>query len=192
MQSKPAIELTGRLSRAFVSTRAILAKVQPYQLEMPTPCASWDVNALIEHFIGTAHWAASTIGASEVSVSNEDFDGDFLARYDSTIDITVAAFGSKGALDKTLQLPFGELSGEELMLLAASDQFAHGWDLARATGQGTDLDPGLADELLVYSHGAISQDFRGPDGAALFGPIADAPVGASSADRLAAFLGRPV
>jgi hypothetical protein len=39
---------------------------------------------------------------------------------------------------------------------------------------------------------AITDQFRGPDGQAPFGPEAAAPDGASAADQLAAFLGRTV
>jgi uncharacterized protein (TIGR03086 family) len=77
-----------------------------------------------------------------------------------------------------------------LMWLAINDQFVHGWDLARAIGHDTNLDPGLADELLVRGQAWITDAYRGPDGARLFGLPAKAPGGASPADRLAAFLGR--
>lgn len=50
------------LGRAFASTRAVLAQVQAAQLDAATPCASWDVRALIEHFIGSARWAGAAIG----------------------------------------------------------------------------------------------------------------------------------
>lgn len=76
--------------------------------------------------------------------------------------------------------------------MAATEQFTHGWDLARAAGQHTDLDPELAAELLGVARLAITDDFRGPDGQALFGPVREAPAGASPADQLAAFLGRAV
>jgi hypothetical protein len=45
------------LSQAFASTSAVLAEVRPGQLELPTPCASWQVRDLIDHFIGTARWS---------------------------------------------------------------------------------------------------------------------------------------
>ena len=76
------------------------------------------------------------------------------------------------------------------MWLAVNDQFVHGWDLARAIGHDTDLDSRLADELLVRGQAWITDAYRGPDGTGLFGPSVMAPAGASSADRLAAFLGR--
>ena len=49
------------LNRAFQSTLGILAKVQPGDLAAPTPCASWDVRALVNHFVGTARWWAITV-----------------------------------------------------------------------------------------------------------------------------------
>jgi uncharacterized protein (TIGR03086 family) len=76
--------------------------------------------------------------------------------------------------------------------LAATEQFTHGWDLARAIGYSADLDPELASWLLSLARPAISDAFRGPDGQAMFGPATEAPAGAGPADQLAAFLGRRV
>ena len=76
------------------------------------------------------------------------------------------------------------------MGLATTDTFTHGWDLAKATGQSTDIDPQLAEQLLAGSKMAIQEAFRGPDGKAPFGAEQQAPAGATKADELAAFLGR--
>jgi uncharacterized protein (TIGR03086 family) len=65
-----------------------------------------------------------------------------VAAYAESIRIAVAAFGADGALDRTIRLPFGEFPGTVLLSLATMEQFTHGWDLARAIGQPTDLDPG--------------------------------------------------
>jgi uncharacterized protein (TIGR03086 family) len=179
------------LSRAFISTRGVLSMVQPDQLNTPTPCASWDVRGLINHFVGSARWATAAIIGDDVA--QEDFvAGDFRDRYDESMNAALAAFGADGALEKTVLLPFGEVSGAALMGIATGDQFTHGWDLARAIGRHTDLDPELADALLVQAQGMIPEDSRGPDGVAPFGPVVRPPAGASPADRLAAFLGRSV
>jgi hypothetical protein len=53
----------------------------------------------------------------------------------------VRAFGADGALERMVLLAFGEFPGTVLLGLAATEQFTHGWDLARAIGQPTDLDP---------------------------------------------------
>jgi len=177
------------LGRAFASTRTVLVQVQAGQMDAPTPCAAWDVRSLIEHFTGSARWAAAAIGGAEAA--NEDRTAvDLIAAYDQGIRVALAAFGAEGALEKAVTLPWGEFSGAALMWLAVNDQFVHGWDLARAIGYGTDLDPGLADELLVRGQAWITDAYRGPDGAGLFGPPVKAPAGVSPADRLAAFLGR--
>jgi uncharacterized protein (TIGR03086 family) len=183
---------TTQLCRAFQSTLSVLGKVQPDQLDAPTPCVSWDVRALVNHFVGSARWWAVTI-AEEGEVDDTDYAGeDFVAAYEENIQIAVAAFEAEGVLNKTVQLPFGEFPGAVLLGLAAMEQFTHGWDLARAIGHPTDLDPELAAELLGQARRAIIDAYRGADGEALFGPAQEAPAGASPADQLAAFLGRSV
>lgn len=182
---------TRRLSRALASTRAVLSKVGRDQLDAATPCASWDVRALINHFVGSARWGASAAMGTGYEITDEDYGaGDFLAGYDDSIEAALAAFGSAGVLEKTIELPFGEFSGADLMGMVVRDQFVHGWDLARAIGHHTDLDPELAGELLVRARVEILDAYRGPEGEAIFGSIIEAPADACPADRLAAFLGR--
>lgn len=180
------------LDGALQSTLAILTKVQPADLEASTPCASWSVRALINHFVGTARWWAGLL-TGEAPVTDADYAaGDFVAAYEESIGIALAAFEADGALSGTVRLPFGEFPGTVVRGMAALDQFTHGWDLARAIGYPTDLDPRLAAELLGQARIAITEGYRGPDGEAPFGPISQAPAGAGPADQLAAFLGRPV
>jgi uncharacterized protein (TIGR03086 family) len=186
------------LNRAFQSTLGILAKVQPGDLAAPTPCASWDVRALVNHFVGTARWWAITVTESAESAESDeasDVDyaaGDFVAAYEESIELAVAAFGAEGALEKMIRLPFGEFPGAALLGLATTEQFTHGWDLARAIGHHTDLDPELAATLLSQARLTITDAYRGPDGQAFFGPAVEAPAAVSPADQLAAFLGRSV
>ena len=186
---------TSQLARAFASTRSVLAEVGPGRLGDPTPCASWDVRGVIDHMVGSAYWAAAAVGAGGESTEAAEVGvttGDLLAGYDECARVTLAAFGTEGVLRSTLRLPFGEFSGAALMGLVANDQFTHGWDLARAIGLPTDLDPELAEELIARSREAVTESYRGADGEAQFGPELPAPPGAGPADRLAAFLGRKV
>jgi hypothetical protein len=68
------------LNRSFESTRAILAKVQPGDLYATTPCASWDVSALINHFVGTARWWAATVTRAPAGASQAHQLAAFLGR----------------------------------------------------------------------------------------------------------------
>jgi uncharacterized protein (TIGR03086 family) len=180
------------LDRALESTLAILAKVQPADLDAPTPCASWNVRALINHFIGTARWWAGALDGLLTDTDADYASGDFVAAYEESSRIARTAFEAEGAADRMVRLPFGEFPGAAVRGMAALDQFAHGWDLARALGYPADLDPELAGQLLGQARVAITDAFRGPDGVAPFGPQTQAPAGAGPADQLAAFLGRPV
>ena len=180
------------LNRSFESTRAILAKVQPSDLDAATPCASWDVSALVNHFVGTARWWAAIVTGAGAAADVDYAAGDFVSAYEESIGIATSAFEAEGVLEQTFRLDLGDFRGAALLGLAATEQFTHGWDLARAIGHHTDLDPELAAVMLTQAKLAITDAFRGPDGAALFGPATQAPAGASPADELAAFLGRSV
>jgi uncharacterized protein (TIGR03086 family) len=178
------------LSRALQSTLAVLTKIQPGQLDAPTPCASWDVRTLINHVTGSARWWAGTVAGTGDPAEADYAAGDYAAAYEQSIQIALAAFGADGVLDRAVRLQFGDFPGAVVLGMAATEQFTHGWDLARATGQPTDLDPELAAGLLGQARLAITDAFRGPEGEALFGPARTVPAGASPADQLAAFLGR--
>jgi uncharacterized protein (TIGR03086 family) len=186
---------TEGLAAAFATTRRVLANVTVDQLDDPTPCTSWNVRRLVNHLVGGAHWFEITTnaGASPDDDDTEDSDftaGDMVAAYDTATAGALVAFGADGALDRIITLPFGTFPGAAFMGLATVDHFTHAWDLARATGQSTDLDAALAQELLAAARGMISDDLRGPDTVAPFGPEVMAGTAVCPADQLAAFLGR--
>jgi uncharacterized protein (TIGR03086 family) len=164
------------------------------QLDASTPCASWDVRAVLNHVVGGTHFFARSLrGEAMPEGAAPDFAaGDFLAVYDDGAAQAVAAFAAPGAAEKMVTLPFATLPGAAFMNIAATDAFAHGWDLARATGQSSDLDPELATRLLENAKLFLPDALRGADGAAPFGARVDPPSGATAADQLAAFLGRSV
>ncbi len=183
--------VTAELTRAARSTMEVLQRVQGGHMTEPTPCASWDVHALINHFVGSARWWAVRLEGKDEDPAPDYAAGDYLAAYADSIRIACAAFTAEGALERMVHLEQGELPGAALLGFATTDQFVHGWDLARAIGQPTaTLDPELAERLLAQARLAVTDDYRGPDGVAVFGPQRPAPAGAAPSDRLAAFLGR--
>jgi uncharacterized protein (TIGR03086 family) len=185
--------VTENLARAFASTRAILANVTPDDLDKPTPCKTWAVRDIINHVVGGAHWfAASTEAGVAPEIPTEDYtQGDMLASFDEGVAASIAAFGAPGAQEKIVKLPFGDFPGAIFMGLATSDQFTHGWDIAKATGQSTDLDPELAAQIIEVARMIVPDEVRG-DEPMPFAKQQEAPEGASAADQLAAFMGRTV
>ena len=181
------------LAQAFASTAGVLSGVDDQEFDGSTPCASWKVRELVNHVVGGTTYFAVTVETGEAPTERDgpDFcEGDFVTEFNRGAARAVKAFEADGAMDKTLKLPFGEMPGGVFINMAAIDTFTHGWDLAKATGQSTDLDPGLATQLLGIAEGFLPDALRGPDGQAPFGPKVDAPAGSCPADRLAAFMGR--
>jgi uncharacterized protein (TIGR03086 family) len=185
---------TETLERAFASTRSVLVNVTPDQLTLPTPCASWDVRALVNHMVGGPFYFAASVneGVHPERAPSDYTTGDIVASYDDGVAQAVAAFAAPGAFERMVTLPFGTLPVAVFVNIAATDAFSHGWDLARATGQSRDLDAELATQLLERSRALLPDALRGPDGKAAFGPVVDAGETARPADALAAFLGREV
>jgi uncharacterized protein (TIGR03086 family) len=181
------------LEQAIGSTRSVLATVKKDQLSSSTACASWKVSELINHIVGGQLFFAAMVNGDEIGNAPPDFSaGDFLATFDQASKEAVAAFSADGAMSKICHLPFGDMPASVFVNIAATDTFTHGWDLARATGQSTDLAPGLAEGLLAGAKAMIPESFRGPEGKSPFAAEQTAPAGASNADQLAAFLGRTV
>ncbi|HKF91870.1 MAG TPA: TIGR03086 family metal-binding protein [Acidimicrobiia bacterium] len=181
------------LRKALASTAGVLANVSPDQMDQTTPCASWTVRDLVNHIVGgTTYFAVTAETGTAPPMSDADHAaGDFKTEFREGAERAVNAFSADGAMEKPMKLPFGELPGSVFVLIASTDTFTHGWDLATATGQPTDLDPDLAARLYDAVQ-FIPDDFRGPDGQAPFGPRVDVPDPASRADRLAGFMGRRV
>ncbi len=183
---------TQPLRQAMATTRSVLAGVTADQLANDTPCASWKVSDLINHIVGGQYFfLAGVTGTPPAGGEVDHSAGDYLSSFDEASGKVVEAFSADGVLEKMFTLPFGEMPGSAFMGLVVTDTFQHGWDLAKATGQGTDLAPELAAAILAQARAAIQDGFRGPEGAP-FGPEQTATDGASNADRLAAFLGRSV
>jgi uncharacterized protein (TIGR03086 family) len=80
--------------------------------------------------------------------------------------------------------------GSMLVQQLIIELLTHGWDLARATGQDTNLAPEVAEETLGVVQSWYRDQPRGPGNA--FGPEQPTPAIASPADRLAAYLGRTI
>ena len=158
------------------------------QLGDPTPCAEWDVRALIGHITGGYQMFAAALGRPLPPDGTPD---DAAGIHRATGEAAIAAFGEPGVLQRTVTLPVGDVPGDMALALALTDAVVHGWDLARATGQDTSIDEDLATALLAGAEQMVGPQMRQPDGAM---PVFAQPVTIGpdqpAADRLIAFLGR--
>jgi uncharacterized protein (TIGR03086 family) len=178
-----------QFDRAVAVANDVIAAVKPDQLDHPTPCTDWSVRQLLNHLVGGNLMFASIVtDAPRPDRSVDHLGDDPLGAFQDTVLDLRTLFSADGVLAATYDTPIGRGPGSQLVTMRVVEMTVHSWDLAKATGQSTDLDPELAEECLVTLRAATA---RGRDGGP-FGPERPAPEGASAADRLAAFAGRAV
>lgn len=163
----------------------VVGNISPDQLDNTTPCAKFAVRDVLDHMIGGATQFAAAFNGVEPSAPPE---GDQLANFGPVLGSLVAAVSADGALDRTVQAPFGDVPGETFARFIALDGLVHGWDMATATGQSYDPSDELVAEVTAFATGALDP-LRDGD---TFANATEAPAGASPIEQLAALTGRRV
>ncbi|MEV4639778.1 TIGR03086 family metal-binding protein [Actinoplanes sp. NPDC049548] len=178
---------TMQLADAADRMGRLVAAVPADQWSSPTPCADWNVRDLVAHVVtGTARFTAAITGAPQAPPPDSaDLPGAF-ARNSAAL---VSAFGTPGALEKIVDVPFGRVPGAVALHLQLTEMLVHGWDLARATGRRPDFPDDLAAQELAFTVQALSSV---PPERSPFAPPQPIPDTAPALDRLAAMLGRSV
>jgi uncharacterized protein (TIGR03086 family) len=167
---------------ALAVAQHVVDNVDRTQFELPTPCDEWNVRQVLQHMIG-----GNRRVAGDHAAEGEDVIGDDLsASYAASAAGAAAAFEADGGLDRTYTLKIGEFPGHFAVRARSTDQLAHAWDLAKATGMSTDLAPELYAEALEL----LQSRFASAGRSSSFAEEKPAPPGASAADRFAAFAGR--
>lgn len=180
---------------AYRHAADIVAGVDPSLLGRPTPCPDYDVATLVSHLVGAGHRAAA-LGRDEPSPSGEEFPqvelSDAPGELRSAGKEAAAAWSDDARLQASVVMPWGEVySGATVVDMYLSELATHTWDLALATGQLERLDRDLAGTALEGATAMMKPEYRdliAPGSP--FGPEVPAPEGATSWERLAAFMGR--
>ena len=139
------IDLLTRASDAF--TRR-LAVIHAHQWTAPTPCAAWDVRALVNHVVGanrryTMLLHGATADEVDATRTADHLGDDPVASFVATMAELNAAFCEPGAMARLAHHPAGERTGAQLLEMRVLDVTVHTWDLARAIGADESLDPDL-------------------------------------------------
>ena len=180
------------MERAFALATEVLSRVGDDQWDSPSPCEGWTVRDVVNHMVGGAKIVSIELSGRGEGVNyyvNHLRGLDPVDAYRAAADEAVDVFrADPGLVDRTIPMPWGPETGATVATMFMGDHFAHAWDVAKATGQSTDLDPELAETLMPFAR-EYSTRHRGPG---MFDDEQVAPPGASAADRLAAVLGRKV
>jgi uncharacterized protein (TIGR03086 family) len=180
------------LERTLAQDGAIVARVRPEQATLPTPCASWDVRTLVNHLVHDVLQFTEMAQGGRYEPGDADVIGDdWAGAYREAASGLLAAWRRPGALDRTVRLPFGEMPAGWSVGQQIADLAVHGWDVAKATGQPTDLDPEVGQLALDWGRENLKPQFRGDEASGQsFGPEVTVPDDAPLYDRLAAWFGR--
>jgi uncharacterized protein (TIGR03086 family) len=174
--------------RAASMITGIVDHVRDDQLNLPTACGDWDVRGVVNHLV---QGNLSAIAAAYDEPRPEPVDrlgDDFRGAFARSLAEVTAVLEKPGMLERDVRTPIGPATGAFLVQMRLNEYLAHGWDIADATGQPTDLEPEIAERALAAWQGRFGEVPRESGGP--FGPEVAAPADATAADRLAAFLGR--
>ncbi|HMK10781.1 MAG TPA: TIGR03086 family metal-binding protein [Acidimicrobiales bacterium] len=185
-------DVVDQMEHAFALATAVLERVEPDQWAAPTPCEGWTVRDVVNHMVGGAKIVSTELSGQGEGVNyyvNHLRHRDPVDAYRDAAAEAVAVFrADPGLVERTIPMPWGPETGATVATMFMGDHFVHAWDVAKATGQDSDLDPDLAEMLMPFAR-AYGDRHRGPG---MFDDEKPVPAGASAADRLAAVLGRQV
>jgi uncharacterized protein (TIGR03086 family) len=186
----PSEQLTYQIN----TLRGLIAGTKPEQMTAPTPCPDWDVHGLVNHFVGGGHMFAAAFRGEEVHIDPDapmpDLVGDdAVASFDAAIGDFCAAVDGPGAMDKVIDLPFGQIPGPIVLEILKFDLLVHAWDLSQATGQTFDPPVDVAEKGLETAQMIIRPEAR--DGVTFAAEVTP-PSAASPIEKLVAFTGRNI
>ena len=183
-----ALDLLTRADGGFAQR---LALVRPDQWAAPTPCAAWDVRALVNHVVGanrryTMLLHGAMANEADATRTADHLGDDPVASFVATAAELNAAIREPGAMARTAQHPAGERTGAQLLKMRVLDVAVHTWDLARAIGEDETLDPDVVAFALTLQHTFNAGRERG----SFAPPPAETPADFSAQARLLHLSGR--
>ncbi len=191
MTSDPGLDILGAHRAALDATREVVAAIRDSDWSRPTPCADWDVRALLNHVVAGNWWASRLASGATIDEVGSEYDGDVLrpsplGEYHESAVAAARAFEAPGALDAPCAVSYGPVPGSVYAGHRLLDVAVHGWDLAVATGQPSPLTPELVDACARVIEPQLDQ-LRA---SGMFGTEQPVPAGADASTRLLRTLGR--
>jgi uncharacterized protein (TIGR03086 family) len=181
---------TALLAGAVSYALSACVQVAPEEMALPTPCADWDLEALLAHLAASMADLEAAIRTGHLDLdpghpAAQDVDDDDPVEVlrDRAANLLFACYAHHGpdrfVLVGGLPLPAGVVA-----CTGAVEVAVHGWDVSAARGRGSPIPPALATRMLRLSPLLVT----GREG--LFGAPVQVPAQASPSDQLVAYLGR--
>jgi uncharacterized protein (TIGR03086 family) len=179
------------MAAAAAEAARIVAGVRGDQLSAATPCTGWDLRTLLNHLILWTAYSAERRARNE-SVPEEMMDRDFVAEpgyaqgYAAQLDKAVAAWSDPAAWQQELNVMGSPTPAADVAALLIAEMVLHGWDAAKASGQGYVCrdDVAAAVHQAVHANAELFRQYQG------FADPVPVPSSAPVFDRALALSGR--
>jgi uncharacterized protein (TIGR03086 family) len=181
--------------RALQVTVDLVNQVTPDRLELPTPCAAWDLGQLVAHMTGQNDGFAAAARGERNGVdafAPRPVGADPAGLHAASAAELAEAFAGPGGPEREFWLPeirsgsFPATTGIGFHLV---DCVAHGWDVARSLDVSVSFDEEVLDAALIISLAIPDGPAREQPGAA-FRPGLGVTGDAGALGRILGLLGR--
>ena len=145
------------LARVSSDFELLCTSIRDPQWSLPTPCAEWNLEQLVDHVIGGNRFTIRILAGESADAAMAETVRSFDERHETpaaaleSINEQLLAFDEAGVLDGILHHVAGELTGREVLRIRLHELIIHSWDIAQA------LDPRafIRDEFVAWSFGEI-------------------------------------
>jgi uncharacterized protein (TIGR03086 family) len=170
---------------------SLMHQVEPDQWDNHTPCTDWSVRDLVNHIVNEDMWTPELFAGKTIEEVGDRFDGDLLGddpagAWHRASKEAVSAVQDEGAMERMVNVSWGQISGREYAEQLFLDHLVHGWDLAVGIGADTTLDP----ELVEFCYEGAKKQEQLLRASGSFGEKVDVPEDADTQTLLLALLGR--
>jgi uncharacterized protein (TIGR03086 family) len=188
--------------RVATAIRPVAGRITTDDLDLPTPCADWDLRALLEHMTGQDHGfaaaARAALAGSDADVAAfapRPLDPSPAATHAAGLDAVVAAFAEGDGYEGLVLLPEfdARLPLPTIVGMHLIDTLLHGWDVAAALGSqagyGEQFDADVLSAAIAIAEQVPDGPGREAPGAS-FGPAVATTSDADPWTRILTLLGR--
>ena len=168
-----------------------MREIKPDQWGNATPCSEWSVRDLVNHIVNEDKWTVPLMQGATIEEVGTRFDGDLLGddplgSWDVAKKEASSAVQEEGALDRTVNVSWGQISATEYVGQLFNDHVIHAWDLARGIGADDTLDQ----ELVEVLYAASKPREKELESYGVFGTPVEVPDDADTQTKLLGLFGR--
>src|SRR5436309_11906719 len=114
------MEAIDALVASYATARPVVSAVSPADLAKPTPCAEWNVEMLVTHFLNAIAMFPALLAGEKPDIAS-GISGDVAAAFDGAVRGNLEAWRAPGAVERETTL----LPGMRLVDMNLCDAVVH-------------------------------------------------------------------